>query len=241
MLDANSEADERLTVDELATQAGVTVRTVRFYSAKGLLPPPTLRGRVGLYGNRHLSRLTMIKKLQELGFTLSAIERQLADTPDSLSPEELALRSAMLTPWGTDRPVEITRAELDARAGRTITETEFRNLISLNVLTPLPEDLVRLEGTQVLAIGLRMLDLGLPMETHLSARRIVEEHCNQMAAELNTLFLERIMPPDVEPTLSERQRIVDVLTRLRPITIEAIVSYFQRAVNANIRDRYTPR
>lgn len=27
-----------LTVDELAARAGVTVRTVRFYSARGLLP-----------------------------------------------------------------------------------------------------------------------------------------------------------------------------------------------------------
>ncbi|RBL82271.1 transcriptional regulator, partial [Streptomyces cavourensis] len=29
-----------LTVDELAARAGVTVRTVRFYSTRGLLPPP---------------------------------------------------------------------------------------------------------------------------------------------------------------------------------------------------------
>lgn len=35
-----TEAEEpTLTVDELAARAGVTVRTVRFYSTRGLLPP----------------------------------------------------------------------------------------------------------------------------------------------------------------------------------------------------------
>ena len=36
------DATPGLTVDELAARAGVTVRTVRFYSTKGLLPPPVL-------------------------------------------------------------------------------------------------------------------------------------------------------------------------------------------------------
>ena len=40
-----------LTVDELAARAGVTVRTIRFYSTRGLLPPPVIGPRrVGRYG-----------------------------------------------------------------------------------------------------------------------------------------------------------------------------------------------
>ena len=47
-----------LTIDELAARAGTTVRTVRFYSTKGLLPPPVIGARrVGHYGPEHLSRL----------------------------------------------------------------------------------------------------------------------------------------------------------------------------------------
>lgn len=54
-----------LTVDELAARAGVTVRTIRFYSTRGLLPPPEIGPRrVGRYGPDHLSRLALIEELQ---------------------------------------------------------------------------------------------------------------------------------------------------------------------------------
>ena len=67
-----------LTVDELAARAGVTVRTVRFYSTRGLLPPPVIGPRrVGHYGQEHLSRLALIEELQHQGMTLAAIERYL--------------------------------------------------------------------------------------------------------------------------------------------------------------------
>ena len=67
-----------LTIDELAARAGVTVRTVRFYGARGLLPPPDIGPRrVGRYGSAHLSRLALIEELQHQGLTLAAIERYL--------------------------------------------------------------------------------------------------------------------------------------------------------------------
>lgn len=47
--DAGSSTEE-LTIDQLAAAVGLTVRTVRSYTTRGLLPPPRLRGRTGLYG-----------------------------------------------------------------------------------------------------------------------------------------------------------------------------------------------
>ncbi len=63
------------TIDELAARAGVTVRTVRFYGTRGLLPPPAIGPRrVGHYGGEHLARLALIEELQHQGMTLAAIE-----------------------------------------------------------------------------------------------------------------------------------------------------------------------
>jgi DNA-binding transcriptional MerR regulator len=39
----------------------------------GLLPHPTLRGRTGLYGREHVDRLRAILRLQNAGFSLSAV------------------------------------------------------------------------------------------------------------------------------------------------------------------------
>ncbi|WP_185899868.1 MerR family transcriptional regulator, partial [Streptomyces sp. WAC07061] len=79
---ADQATEPMLTVDELASKAGVTVRTVRFYSTRGLLPPPVIGPRrVGHYGPEHLSRLALIEELQHQGMTLSAIQRYLDALP----------------------------------------------------------------------------------------------------------------------------------------------------------------
>src|SRR5690349_9579612 len=44
------------------------------YQTKGILQPPELRGRVGYYSAAHLSRLRVIARLQERGFSLAAIK-----------------------------------------------------------------------------------------------------------------------------------------------------------------------
>ncbi|WP_046916987.1 MerR family transcriptional regulator, partial [Streptomyces stelliscabiei] len=85
-----------LTVDELAARAGVTVRTVRFYGTRGLLPPPVIGPRrVGHYGRDHLARLALIEELQRQGMTLAAVERYLGRLPADLTPRDLALQRAV--------------------------------------------------------------------------------------------------------------------------------------------------
>jgi DNA-binding transcriptional MerR regulator len=62
-----------LTVDELATRAGLPVRTIREYQTMGLLPSPERRGRVGIYRVAHLARLELIGRLQDRGYSLAGI------------------------------------------------------------------------------------------------------------------------------------------------------------------------
>ena len=77
---------ELLTLDELTTRVGMSVRNVRFYTTKGLVPPPIRRGRSGYYSPDHVARLELVQELQAHGFTLSAIERYVADIPARRHP-----------------------------------------------------------------------------------------------------------------------------------------------------------
>jgi DNA-binding transcriptional MerR regulator len=74
-----------LTVEELAEQAGVSVRTVRFYISEGLLPGPGTRGRQAAYGADHRLRLRLIRRLADRRVPLAEIKAQL----ERLSPEDV--------------------------------------------------------------------------------------------------------------------------------------------------------
>jgi DNA-binding transcriptional MerR regulator len=73
------------TIGELAEAAGVTPRTVRFYAAEGLLPPPDAREKPALYSQDHLNRLNVIQELKRTFLPLHAIR----DLLDQKTPEEL--------------------------------------------------------------------------------------------------------------------------------------------------------
>lgn len=233
-------ADEELTIDELAARAGVTVRTVRFYSSRGLLPPPRLRGRLGLYGGDHLARLDLIRELQALGFTLSAIERHLERIPDDAAPEDLALQRALLAPWTSDQGETLDRHELNQRAGRALDDALVERLMALGILEALEgdPDRFRLPNTAMLGVGLQILDLNLPLEMLVEAKSIVEQHTTQIAVELRELFAANVLRPYLERGRpeEERERVRTATDQLRPLTIQVLVNGFQRAVNDVIRD-----
>ena len=60
-----SMASDEYTIDELSAATRVPSRTIRFYQSKGALPKPEIRGRVAVYTDEHVDRLSLIAKLQD--------------------------------------------------------------------------------------------------------------------------------------------------------------------------------
>jgi DNA-binding transcriptional MerR regulator len=87
---------EGLPVDEVARLAGLTVRTLHYWDAVGLLVPS---GRTAsgyrLYGSTDLERLTRLLSYRELGFGLEQVAR-LLDDPDVDAVEHLRRQHALL-------------------------------------------------------------------------------------------------------------------------------------------------
>ena len=73
---------ERLTLGELTAAADVSVRTVRYYIAEGLLPPPEGSGPGSSYTRGHLDRLRLIQRLKEAYLPLKEIRRRLSGLSD---------------------------------------------------------------------------------------------------------------------------------------------------------------
>ncbi|BAU88696.1 transcriptional regulator [Methylobacterium sp. ME121] len=64
------------TVTQLATELGVTARTVRFYEDKGLLTPQRA-GNTRIFAHRDKVRLILILRGKRLGFSLREIKEYL--------------------------------------------------------------------------------------------------------------------------------------------------------------------
>src|SRR3954454_21158447 len=77
------DSPNRLTIEGLAHETGLSVRNLRSHHARGLLPPPEVRGRVGYYGPEHIERLRLIQELQGEGLKLDGIKRLLEESEGS--------------------------------------------------------------------------------------------------------------------------------------------------------------
>ncbi|WP_240137153.1 MerR family transcriptional regulator [Streptomyces sp. MUM 178J] len=226
-----------LTVDELAARAGVTVRTVRFYGTRGLLPPPSIGPRrVGRYGPAHLARLALIEELQHQGMTLAAIERYLEQLPGDLSAHDLAIHRAVVASWAPDSPEEATRADLERRAGRELSEQDVERLAAMGVLQRAGEDA---EGYRLdpglLRLGVELLDVPVAHETILAARSVLLEHSRAAAQELTRLFRDEVWDPEQVAAMRS------LSAHMQPIVVQALVTAFQRFLKEELREAFATR
>ncbi|WP_432108965.1 MerR family transcriptional regulator [Streptomyces sp. AA1529] len=238
----NGTADEpldQLTVDQLAARAGVTVRTLRFYSTRGLLPPPTIGPRrVGRYGPEHLSRLALIEELQHQGMTLAAIERYLQRLPDDISAHDLAIHRAVVASWLPDTVDETTRSQLEGRVGRELTDDDLERLAAMSVLARTDDpDVFRVDPALV-QLGVRLLDVPMSQEAILAARSVMLEHARSAARELSRLFKQEVWDPyrELEPDPERLERMKSLSAHMQPMVVQALVTAFQRSMKEELRE-----
>jgi DNA-binding transcriptional MerR regulator len=223
-----------LTVDELAARAGVTVRTVRFYSTRGLLPPPVIGPRrVGHYGQEHLSRLALIEELQHQGMTLAAIERYLQQLPEGLSAHDLAIHRAVVASWAPDSAEEVSRAELERRAGRPLSAEDLDRLVAMSVVREAAAPGTYRVDLGLLRLGVQLLDVPIAHETILAARTVLLKHTRAAAHELSLLFRDEV---------SERESVEavkDLSAHMQPLVVQALLTTFQRSLKEELREWLT--
>lgn len=223
-------ADDLLTIDELAVATGMTVRTTRYYASLGLLPPPTRRGRLAYYSREHRARLELIRALQDHGFTLAAIERYMSRIPQDATVEDLAVQRAMLTSWTPGKREELTLRQLEKRAGRRLGEEQLERLTITGAIA------VTDGGYQLMPafdVGLQMLDVDIPLESIVEASDAIAQHMDALADELTEILRTKVLEPyrRSEHTEADAAKFEQTMARLRQLTLEAVVSGFQRAAN----------
>ncbi|MGW3511444.1 helix-turn-helix domain-containing protein [Streptomyces sp. NPDC000994] len=118
-----------LTIGELARVTGLTVRTIRYWSDEGALPPVARStGGYRLYDAASVARLELIRTLRELGLGLADVRRVLAGerTVAEVAAAHVAALDAQI------RSLKVTRAVLStvARRGSSAEEMTLMNKLA---------------------------------------------------------------------------------------------------------------
>ncbi|MFF0624777.1 MerR family transcriptional regulator [Streptomyces sp. NPDC004296] len=222
-------------IEDLAHLSGATVRTIRAYQDRGLLPRPERRGRANVYGDTHLARLRQIADLLDRGYTLASI-KELLDAWDAGRGlgGVLGLVAEIDGPWTDEQPTRISRADLDSAFGGTPNEQAVAEAVELGVLVRVPgrdgEFLV--PSPQELAVAAELHSAGVPLlaiSEHLREVRGQVEHIASRFLDFTTehVFRTFLNHPPTEAATAEATALV---RRLRPLAQQTIDAELARAM-----------
>lgn len=195
------------TVDELAAESGLPVRTIREYQTIGLLPPPRKRGRVGVYGAAHLSRVQLIGRLQDRGYSLRGIRdllqswRNGADLGDvlGLAPDQLV---------HVDEPGVPTELHRLEQLLPGLLPTRLHDLLAVGALDECRPGRYCVPSPSLLQLAADALAAGLDADRVVSLLRTINQATAQIADGV-------LMALDALPETADPEQVAALATRGR--------------------------
>lgn len=217
---------------ELAEAAGITVRTLRFYREKKLVPAPRREGRIAWYGPHHLARLRTIGALLERGHTLGGIAELLTAFEHGRRTGELpGLGGALGTPWSEETPVRLTPEELAGHFEGEVTPENLAASLDIGYLTVDGDELVHV-SRRLLDASTALLRHGVPLSAILAAGREVRAHADALAETLTALIRTHVL---AGATPGDTARVTEALDRLRPIAKAVVEAEVSLAMDRGVR------
>jgi DNA-binding transcriptional MerR regulator len=203
-------------MEELARLAGITVRTLRFYRERKLIPPPRREGRIAWYDDHHLARLRTISALLERGHTLNGI----ADLAEAFDHGRNVGELLGVDTPTEETPVRLTPEELADRFAGEVTPENLAAAMDLGYLGT--------DGDEIVHISRRLLDVssalvreGIPLAEVLAAGERVREHADALAELFAELVLRHAPEEDLE--------------RLRPLARSVMEAELSLALDRRLR------
>lgn len=228
---SRSTPQSEFSIDELARAGNSTVRNVRAYQDRGLLPPPQRRGRNGIYTQDHLARLRLIGRLLERGYTLANIAELIAAWEQGRDLYQLmGLESQLTRPWSDETPVTISLIELGKAFGSNYRPSDLARALELGIVER--DGLrFRVPSPKMLAVGSEIVKMGIPLRELLNIVGGLRKNVERVADELIQVAVQSIdRYGDGLPPAEDVPRLAGMIGRLRPLADKAIESEVSRAM-----------
>ncbi|MFB8130261.1 MerR family transcriptional regulator [Streptomyces mirabilis] len=223
-------------IEDLSHHSGATVRTIRAYQDRGLLPRPERRGRANVYADAHLARLRQIADLLDRGYTLASIKELLEawDAGRGLGGI-LGLVAEVDGPWSDEEAVRMSRAELDERFGGRPDDAAVAEAVELGVLERVPGagEVYLVPSPQELAVAVELYAAGVPLSAisgHLRELRGKVEHIAARFLEFTTEHVFARYLGEHPPSDAEAAEAASLVRRLRPLAQQTVDAELARAM-----------
>ncbi|MCP3818060.1 MerR family transcriptional regulator [Streptomyces sp. A3M-1-3] len=223
-------------IEDLSHHSGATVRTIRAYQDRGLLPRPERRGRSNVYRDTHLARLRQISDLLDRGYTLASIKELLEawDAGRGLGGV-LGLVAEVQGPWTDEVAARISRAELDEKFGGKPDDAAVDEAVDLGVLERVPgrADEFLVPSPQELAVAAELHAAGVPLPAisgHLRELRGQVEHIASRFLKFTTEHVFARYLGHRPPTDAEATEAAALVRRLRPLAQQTVDAELARAM-----------
>jgi DNA-binding transcriptional MerR regulator len=221
------------TIDELAREAGATVRNIRAYQERGILPPPRRVGRVGMYGEAHLARLKIIGSMLARGYTLANVAELVEAWEQGHNVAEvIGLEAAVTSPWTDEVPTHLTYEQAIQLLGAIPEPNVLRMAVQLDVIRPV-EDGFMVPSMKLLNVAATLLREGVPLKEQMVMIAELRRRTEEVADGLVAMVIRHVFDvygKDSLPPAEEAPRLSALIWRLRPLVMQAMDSEVARAM-----------
>jgi DNA-binding transcriptional MerR regulator len=218
------------TIDELAQVSGVTVRNIRAYQSRGLLPAPLVKARTGYYGPGHEARLELIKELQGEGVKLDTIKK-LLDTTGGSTEQVVAFIRRVRQLFALEERQIVDLEELAERFGADDGGL-LRRAQKMDLLREISENQYEEVSPRLMSVAQSMVEMGIPLSRSLDVVEQLRKHADGIAKVYVELFLGEVWRPfdDSGRPDDAWPRLYETIERLRTVSGEAMLAVLQLAV-----------
>jgi DNA-binding transcriptional MerR regulator len=229
-----------LTIDDLAREVGLSVRNLRSHQARGLLPPPEVRGRVGYYGPEHVERVRLIQELQGEGLKLDGIKRLLEESGAAGAGLLRVKHAADAFEEGEGSEV-VSVAELGERFGVGADALKLVDrAVKLGVLVPLGGDLYEVPSPTLLGAAESVVKRGISLAHALDLVEELQRHSRSVSEKFVKQFLADVWKPFSDAGMPEAQwsEVADSMDELRPLAALALTTVFRRTLSDEVESTF---
>ncbi|MFM1725893.1 MerR family transcriptional regulator [Rhodococcus sp. PAM 2766] len=224
-------------IDDLAREAGMSVRNVRVYQDRGLLPPPRKEGRAGWYNESHLARLNLIGRMLDRGYTFATISELLTAAQYGLQVADVLETDDPGGRWRKyRRAAKLTMSELRRMFGDQTTEENIALGTRLGVLAKAGQEF-SVANPRLMEAAQVLVDAGIPLADILEQTEAVRRDLGDVAGRFVELVSARYLAPEGgtldldEAKVSEAAALVN---QVRPLAYDAVHALFAEAMEEQI-------